>query len=235
MTSAPTTVQVNDDAALITAAIGYRSYPIRQMPDVFFNWQLDSRMAMFEQIARGNQISEFPAHLPVVATVNEELDFPVHTATKATGLLPRDEYLDEYNEAIRECLGEAASKPWDESQSLRIAAAKRLYANPAHIDRRKLGLVEIFNGQTYRNLARNPVMATQYTGAGPEYRSYQLNGVVEMVGPGDRRFEFLHLMRQLFEYNMFHVQQPAYPSGYIFWISEVFDKCPRGAAGRKIA
>lgn len=77
-------------------------------------------------------------------------------------------------------------------------------------------------------------MTMQYTGAGPEYRSYQLNGVVERIGPGDPRFEFLHLMRMLFEYNSFHVQQPAYPSGYLFWISEIFDKSPRGQAGHRI-
>ncbi len=36
-------------------------------------------------------------------------------------------------------------------------------------------------------------------------------------------------MRQLFEYNAFHVQQPAYPSGYLFRISEVFEKSPLAA------
>jgi hypothetical protein len=97
-----------------------------------------------------------------------------------------------------------------------------------------LGLVEIFQGQTYRNLVRNPLMALQYTGAGPEYQSFQLNGVVQTVGPGDPRFELLYLMRQLFEYNAFHIQQPKYPSGYVFWISQVFDKSPRGRAGQRI-
>jgi hypothetical protein len=135
---------------------------------------------------------------------------------------------------ITRALEEAADEPWEESQPARIAAARRLYENPEHIERRMLGLVEVFQGQTYRNLVRNPLMALQYTGAGPEYQSFQLNGVVQTVGPGDPRFELLYLMRQLFEYNAFHIQQPKYPSGYVFWISQVFDKSPRGRAGQRI-
>lgn len=227
-------VQLSDLKVHVTTSTGCRSYPVQEMPERLFAWQLHSRLAMFERIGRGSQIPDFHAHLPVVATFNEELTFPVHTATKATGLLPRDEHLDDYILTLSSCLDDAADKPWEESQASRIATARRLYDNPEHIDRRKLGLVEIFQGQTYRNLVRNPLMAVQYTGAGPEYPSYQLNGVVEMIGPGDPPFEFLHLMRRLFEYNSFHVQQPAYPSGYLFWMSEVFDKSPRTRAGRRI-
>lgn len=234
MTSKTATIQVNDRTVEIGTPTGARSYVIRDMPEEFFSWQVDSRLAMFERIAGGKRIVDFHAHLPVVATVSADLNFPIHTATKATGLLPRDEHLDDYISVIATCLGSVKDRPWQESQVERIGAAGRLYENPDHIDRRMLGLVEIFRGHTYRNLARNPLMAIQYTGGAPEYRSYQLNGVTEMIGPGDPRFEFLHLMRQLFEYNSFHVQQPAYPSGYLFWISEVFDKSPRNQAGRRM-
>ncbi len=229
------TVHVNDASLEIATAEGDRSYPVREMPDELFSWQLDSRRAIFEAIANGTRPTDFHAHLPVVATFNEELPFPVHTATKGTGLLPGDEHLDEYIAAASTCLDDAKDKPWNESQASRIAIAKRLYEKPEHIDRRKLGLVEIFQGQTYRNLKRNPLMTIHYTGSGPAYPSYQLNGVVEQIGPGDARFDFLHLMRMLFEYNSFHIQQPAYPSGYVFWLSEIFDKSPRGHAGCKIA
>jgi hypothetical protein len=229
------TVQLNGDSIGITTAEAGRSYPVHEMPDELLTWQLDSRRAIFEAVAKGTRPTDFHAHLPVVATFNEELTFPVHTATKATGLLPGDEHINEYIAAASACLDGARDRPWEESLASRVTMAKRLYENPEHIDRRKLGLVEIFQGQTYRNLQRNPLMTIQYTGAGPEYLSYQLNGVVERIGPGDPRFDFLHLMRMLFEYNAFHVQQPAYPSGYVFWISEIFDKSPRGHAGCRIA
>lgn len=219
----------------ITMTAGGRSYTVREMPPEFFSWQVDSRIDMFESIVNEDRIPDFHAHLPVAATFNERLPFPVHTATKATGLLPEDEYLDQYTETLRACLDDAKGKPWEQSQGTRIAAARQLCEHPEHIDKRKLGLVEIFQGQTYENLKRQPLMALQYTGAGPGYVSYQLNVVVEMIGPGDLRFEFLYLMRQLFEYNAFHVQQPAYPSGYLCWISEIFDKSPRRQAGRRIA
>ncbi len=230
----PTTVQVNGDSVAVTTASGCSSYAVREMPEDLFSWQLSSRRAIFDSVARGTRPTDFHAHLPVVATFNEELDFPVHTATKATGLLPKNEHLQEYIMAACACLDDAREKPWEESQEARIAVAKRLYENPEHIDRRMFGLVEIFQGQTYRNLALNPLMAVQYTSAGPEYLSYQLNGVVEMAGPDDPRFEFLHLMRMLFEYDSFYVQQPSYPSGYVFWICEIFEKSPRKRAGQKI-
>ncbi len=234
MTGTAANVRVKDDKVHVTTPAGRRSYAVGEMPEEFFRWQLESRLALSQSLAGGDSIREFHAHLPVAATLNEELVFPLHTATKATGLLPQDTYLGDYHDQLAACLRTAADRPWEETQRLRVAAALRLYENPAHIDRRKLGLVEIFQGQTYRNLLRAPLMALQYTGPGPSYRSYQLNGVIEMVGPGDPRFEFLFLMRQLFERDSFHVQQPAYPSGYLFWISQVFDKSPRGQAGRRI-
>jgi hypothetical protein len=229
------TVRVNEASLELATTERDGSYRVRKMPDQFISWQLNSRRAIFEAIANGTRPTDFHAHLPVVATFNEELTFPVHTATKATGLLPGDGRLEEYIAAASACLDDARDRPWGESLASRIATAKRLYENPGHIDRRKLGLVEIFQGQTYRNLQQNPLMTIQYTGAGPEYSSYQLNGVVEQIGPGDPRFDFLHLMRMLFEYNGFHIQQPAYPSGYVFWISEIFDKSPRRRTGRRIA
>jgi hypothetical protein len=235
MGSTTATAHVTDDQIAVAAGNGQSTYPIRKMPDDLFSWKVESRLAIIEAVARGKKPTDFHAHLPVVATFDPTRPFPVHTTTKATGLIPHDEHLDEYIVAASTCLDEAKQVPWDESQKSRLSVTLQLYGHPEHIDRRTLGLVEIFQGQTYRDLVANPVMTMQYTGPWPEYHSYQLNGVIEHIGPGDRRFEFLHLMRMLFERNSFHVQQPAYPSGYIFWISEVFDKSPRHKpAGRRI-
>jgi hypothetical protein len=235
MGSTAATAHVTDDQIEFASETGQKTYPIREMPDALFLWQVESRHAILEALGKGRKPTDFHAHLPVVATFNPTRAFPVHTTTKATGLIPRDEHLDEYITAASTCLDEAKQMPWDESLAARLSVTEQLYRHPEHIDRRKFGLVEIFQGQTYRDLAANPVMAMQYTGPWPEYHSYQLNGVIEQIGPGDRRFEFLHLMRMLFEHNSFHVQQPDYPSGYLFWISEVFDKSPRHKpAGRRI-
>jgi len=45
----------------------------------------------------------------------------------------------------------------DETRALRVATAREFYAHPEHVDWRRLGLLEIFEGDTYRNLARRPV------------------------------------------------------------------------------
>ena len=58
---------------------------------------------------------------------------------------------------------------------------------------------------------------------------------LHQVPSGTSRYEFLYWARQLFEHDSFHIQQPAYPSGYVFWVSEVFDKSPADGGGRRIA
>ena len=237
-------VQVNDSSVPFDPGEGVTSFLASDMPDGLLSRQLDSQLAIFKHLADGGGPPDSHAHLPVVATFDEENPFPVYGKDKATGLLPRDEHLDEYIAAICTCLDDARDKPWEESRASRMAVAKRLYQSPEHIDRRKLGFVEIFQGQKYRGLKRNSSMTIQYTDLGPDVQRYQLNGVVEFIGPGDPRFDFLYLMRMLIEYNAFHmlieynrfdIQQSEYPSGYVYWISEIFDKSPRNkSAGRRI-
>jgi hypothetical protein len=95
MTSSSPFIQVSNDRVEVTTASGGTSYTVCDMPQEFFSWQLRSRSAVFEGIADGKPIADFHAHLPVVATSNDELSFPIHTATKATRLLPLDEHLEE--------------------------------------------------------------------------------------------------------------------------------------------
>ena len=109
-----------------------------------------------------------------------------------------------------------------------------IYSAPERLDRRCLGTLEIFQGQTFKNIRQDARVSLHYTGVGPDYPSFQINAVAEIVEPGDARFEYLYWARQLFEHDSFHIQQPAYPSGYVFWLGEVFDKSSKGAAGKRL-
>lgn len=221
----------------------------QELPQAFVQWQVTARLAAFDGLARGKTIRQFGVHLPVVATLRpavqlpDELQLPdkqgafsIHTATKGAGLTPKDEHLPNYVEILRMALGRAEGRPWDDSLAVRLAAARVLYERPEEIDRRRLGLLEIFQGATYRNILADPRVTLHYTGPGPAYPSFQINGWAEVVGPGDPRFEYLYLARQLFEHDHFHIHQPAYPFGYVVWVGEVFDKSPfHGRAGRRLA
>lgn len=110
------------------------------------------------------------------------------------------------------------------------------YSAPERLELGCLGSLEIFQGQTFQNILLDPRVSLHYTGEGPDYPGFQINAIAEMVHSGNPRFEFLHWARQLFERDSFHIQQPAYPLGYLFWVSEVYDKSPiSGTAGRRIA
>ncbi len=207
----------------------------RELPEDFVRWQLDVRRTMLERIAQDEFIPTFGAHLPVLVTRDAASAFPAHTANKGAGFTPKDEYLDYYVRLFRDTLALCAGRPTEETRAARLAAIRLFYEHPERMDLRRLGMLEIFQGQTYRNIQADPRVALHYTDIGPEYRSYQVNGWVEIVGAADARFQFILAVRSLFEFERFHVQQPAYPCGYLLWAAEVFDKSPHhGRAGRAV-
>ena len=206
-----------------------------ELPQDFVAWQLDTRRAMFERIAQEDFIPSFGAHLPVLVTFNAQGDFPIHTANKGAGFTPKDEFLEYYVRLFQDALAHCAGKPQDETRAARLAAIRLFYDHPERMDLRRLGLLEIFQGQTYRNIQAEARVALHYTDIGPRYRSYQVNGWAEIIAPGDPRYDFIYAARQLFEYERFHIHQPGYPFGYVLWIAQVYDKSPHhGRAGSAV-
>lgn len=85
--------------------------------------------------------------------VSENTD--VKTSVEVEGDLARVSQ----NERLEDTVDEIASFPLDDmnsTRSLRIAAARELYAHPEHIDWRRLALLEIFESTTLSNLRENP-------------------------------------------------------------------------------
>ncbi len=208
---------------------------IGRLPESFMKWQMDARTLAFKKLEGREAISMMSAHLPTVVTYSKKSG--ICTATKGTGLIPAEKHLHEITKAMRECLKEIAGKAWDDPRVVeaRTGAMKLLYEHPERIDRRMLGGIEIFMGQTYKNILERPFATLHYTGAGPGYCSYQVNCVVKVIGEGDKEFDFLYNARQLFEKDMFHISQKSYPLGYLFFVEKVFDKFPGKNAGKQIA
>ena len=199
-----------------------------EMPEVFLKWQCDERKGMFEALLRGEHPAFLASHLPVVSTLNgADGSFPIHSSTKGIGLFPKQEYLAEHVAEITDCLDRSRLKPAQDTRSDRVGATLSLYGRTGRIDTRCFGGIEIFQGQTFRNLQQDARAALLFTGFGPQYLSYQFNCDVEIVEAGDPRYEFLQGIRLLFDMEGFHIKQPSYPRGYVFHIREVFDKTPR--------
>ena len=85
----------------------------------------------------------------------------------------------------------------NDTRTLRLAPAREFYAHPEHIDCRRLGLLEIFEGSSYRNLTENPLASVLRTGTSPVFVSFQADFVVEIITPEEPRYRFFWSMRRL--------------------------------------
>jgi hypothetical protein len=200
-----------------------------ELPGKFIEWQIRSREALYEALRRGEAVRFLASHLPVLATLRPQ--GTVNLATKGVGLVPKREHIARYIQLLARALRESHIQPGEAALALRIEAARELLQHPDHIDPCSLGSLEIFEGETFRNVRGDPRVALLFTGDGPEYPSFQVEAVAQIVEPGRPVYEFLRASRLLFEHERFHIAQPAYPHAYRFLVSEVREKTPHRRDG----
>lgn len=195
-----------------------------ELPEKFIAWQIRSREELYEKLLRHEPVQFLASHLPVLATLRPQ--GTVNLATKGVGLVPKHEHIAHYIELFTRVLRESRAQSLPETLAARIGAACELFQHPDHIDARRLGSLEIFEGETFRNIRSDPRIALLFTGGGPDYLSFQVEGIAQVVEPGQPVYEFLRASRLLFEHERFHIAQPAYPHAYEFLLSEVREKTP---------
>ncbi|MFQ5629042.1 MAG: hypothetical protein ACE5I1_09800 [bacterium] len=223
------TIQIKDNLAHLKTNGQIRKLEIKELPQKFVRWQLDYKNRIYDAIEKDEYIAFNAGHLPVVGTWDGDALFP-NLANKGIGFTPKDEYLDHYLNLVEsavEKIGKLPPHAVNETRDLRIGTAREFYANPDHIDWRRLGLLEIFEGTTYKNLIANPLASVLWTGNAPVFVSYQVDCVVEVIKTEDPRYRFAWAMRRLFEYEPFHVVQTIFPYAYCFWVYDFTDKTPK--------
>ena len=216
-------------ARLVDDGTVLRALEIKELPEAFQQWQLDYKRRVYDAIAKAEYIAFNAGHLPVVGTWNDAGLVP-NLANKGVGFTPKDEWIDHYLEIVDDAVAQIQALPphlTDQTRALRVGAAREFYAHPEHIDWRRLGLLEIFEGDTYRNLTRNPVASVLWTGQSPVFLSFQVDCVVEIIPTDHPRYRFSWAMRRLFEYEPFHVVQTMFPYAYTFWVVGWHDKTPK--------
>ncbi len=222
-------VQVTNNIARMKKNGNSREFPITELPPEFVRWQLDYKHSIYDAIERDEYIAFNAGHLPVVATWSQDSLVP-NLANKGVGFTPRDEYIDHYLDLVETAVAQIEKLPphaVNDTRELRISAAREFYSHPEHVDWRRLGLLEIFEGSTLKNLTENPVASVLWTGNSPVFVSYQVDCVVEIITPDDPRYRFSWAMRRLFEYEPFHVVQTMYPYSYCFWVHSYKNKTPK--------
>lgn len=212
------TVSIDDEAMNLTT---------EPLSEILLEWFIHGRRAGYDSLVRGEGPGPlFSRHLPVVLTMGEDGPFPGRMAHKGVGLLPQPDILSEYISRYEELLEQTKDMSPERSLIQRLQGAARILDEPAAIDPRLLGSLEIFSGGTYTNLTRRPLASLLFTDPGSGYRSFQLDCVVEIVEPPDLRFRYLQLARALFEKDPFHIPQPGVHCAYLFWIVGIHDKTP---------
>ena len=222
-------VQVSDGIARLQKDGHVSSFEIKELPDPFVRWQLDYKHSIYDAIERNEYIAFNAGHLPVVATWSCASHVP-NLANKGVGFTPKDEHIDYYLDLVESAVAQIEELPphaVHETRELRVNTARKFYAHPEHVDWRRLGLLEIFEGSTLRNLSENPLASVLWTGNAPVFPSFQVDCVVEIITPTDPRYRFSWSMRRLFEYEPFHVVQTLFPYAYCFWVTGFKDKTPK--------
>jgi hypothetical protein len=191
-----------------------------RLPPDFLRWLSESRSSLFEVMASvgAEAVRTQPSHLAVMATIDRD-GGKINMATRGMGPVPRPEMVERYT-------GEFQSACREGDLNARINAARRFYSDHGLFDPSLLGGLEIFEGRTYNNLLKDPWAALLFTGDAPGYVSYQFDGPVSLVRPGDPYYEFLLQARGLFARDAFHLVQKGYPVGYLFRPVEVTVKTP---------
>jgi hypothetical protein len=219
---------VNGAARLLEDDAVVQEFTITELPEKFVQWQLDYKRRIYDAIAKDEYIAFNAGHLPVVGTLGE--GFVPNLANKGVGFTPKDEHIEHYVKLVEDTVERIQALPphaVDETRDLRIATAREFYAHPEHIDWRRLGLLEIFEGDTYRNLTRRPMASVLWTGQSPIFVSFQVDCAVEIIPKDHPRYRFSWAMRRLFEYEPFHVVQTMFPYAYTFWVYGFHDKTPK--------
>lgn len=222
-------VKVENDVVNYKQNGASQEFEIKELPEKFIRWQLDYKHKIYNAIEKDEYIAFNAGHLPVVGTWDEGSLVP-NLANKGVGFTPKDEYIDHYLKVVEDAVEQIQKLPphaVNDTRNLRISAAREFYAHPEHIDWRRLGLLEIFEGSTFKNLSRNPFASVLWTGNSPVFVSFQVDCVVEIITPDDPRYRFSWAMRRLFEYEPFHVVQTMYPYSYCFWVMDWKDKTPK--------
>ncbi len=190
----------------------------------------------------------FGAHLPVYITNNPQDGlFRVNAATKGTGFVAKEAYLDYYIDKFRiisektNLPGGASAEEKANSVRTRISAILEFYENTDKIDLRCLAGLEIWPGNSSKNVMLDPRVSLHFLGMPTSeqhmrYQQWQINCIWEKIAQSDKRFIFGVALRQL---TMGHVgksfvpghipseQTPIrgkHPFGWTLWVVETLDK-----------
>lgn len=220
-------LKINPDTiTLLEGPFSNKKYKRIKLPELFLKWQSEARLKMFDMMkTHGAQnIRSQPAHLPVMATLgNDEF---ANLSTKGIGLIPKPDLVEKYAILFEKAKSDTSNLTTEKSLPKRVGFIREFYADINNFDPFSLGGLEIFEGNTAKNLKEKGLASLLYTGEAPKFPSYQIDGVVQIVDINSQYYRFLLAARELFAFDAFHIHQVRYPFGYLFYPVQLKDKTP---------
>ncbi len=154
---------------------GTQTLEVREMPPEIFEWQRQARIKNLEAIMNDGMFEGFGPHLPTMSVLNAEGDFPVNSAAKGVGLIPKPEYMESYLAKFNQLVEEAVIAGWKSSMTMRVQALLDFYQKPDHIDRTALGSLELYARRTYAGVRKDPRASLLFVDLAEGNLSYEMH------------------------------------------------------------
>jgi len=212
----------------------WQKYEIRALPDAFIEWNLNSRLESFKDMMKGKFRLAGP-HSGMIASYGigrKDSRFTLNNAVKGFGFAPKEEFIDEKLQFMKDTIEESMPKKMEflvelyehpEVLNTNIQTSLELYSTPE------------FETHSFLNLIRNP----QGTIVFLDNPSYEIRTIVRVIHPEDKTAD--HYERKIVEYtnlihSYFHGKFSKDFIGLICYVIEVFDNSPgkKDGMGKRI-
>lgn len=212
----------------------WQKYEIRALPDAFIEWNLNSRLESFKDMMKGKFRLAGP-HSGMIASYGvgrKDSRFALNNAVKGFGFAPKEEYIDEKLQFMKDTI--------EESMPNKMEFLVELYKHPDVLNMNIQTSLELystpeFETHSFLNLIRNP----QGTIVFLDNPSYEIRTIVRVIHPEDKTAN--HYERKIVEYtnlihSYFHGKFSKDFTGLICYVIEVFDNSPgkKEAMGKRI-
>lgn len=212
---------------MIKAKINGRwgEYRIRELPQEFIDWNIESRLEALEGMKKGKMPSLAGPHSASVASYGGgrlDTEFTINNAVKGLGFVPKKDRIKEIIERLEQTreieMGE------------KLKNLESIYREENLLDRTKQVSLELytqrdFETHTFLNIMSNPSVSIVFL----DMPSYEIRAIARLVHPEDENASeeernIVHYINLVHDY--FHGESPRKSIGMIFHVIELFDNSP---------
>jgi len=212
----------------------WQEFKIRELPDKFMQWDVDSRKKALETIKKKQQPPWSGPHNAMVASYGIrrfDTQFAINNAVKGMGFIPKKDKIKEIINRFESTI--------DSSFSIKIGILEDLYDHVNEIfDRTKQISLELystpeFETHTFLNEMINPAVAIVFL----DVPCFELKAIAQLLHPDDPKLTDYE--KDVVKYvNLIHSYFHGGPKrfiGVIYHIIEVYDNTPgKGGKGVRI-